>query len=147
MLSSTSGGNAGCRFSERPDGRSGCPIWDRSGGPPSPFVLGTPMKQEGGMGLTGKFKFCKKLWGKIVLQVEEEVKPFWSKAGALKRRWRDAAMMDLASPEMRHLIDLQFKPHLYARSIASEGASAPGGLHGAEAGAARLNEEVRRIAH
>ena len=61
------------------------------------------------MGLTGKFKFRKKLWGKIVLQVEEEVKPFWSKAGALKRRWRDAALMDLASPEMRDLIDLQFK--------------------------------------
>ena len=38
------------------------------------------------MGLTGKFKFRKTLWGKVVLQVEEEVKPFWSKSGALKRR-------------------------------------------------------------
>ena len=38
------------------------------------------------MGLTGKFKFRKTLWGKIVLQIEDEVKPFWSKSGALKRR-------------------------------------------------------------
>ena len=49
---------------------------------------------------------------KIVLRVEEEVKPFWSKSGALKRRWRDATLMDLAAPEMRHLIDLRFRPHL-----------------------------------
>ena len=102
------------------------------------------------MGLTGKFKFRKKLWGKLVLQVEEEVKPFWSrsKPGTLKRRWRDATLMDLAAPEMRDLIDLRFKPYLYARSsTASEGASAPGGPHGLETGAARLNGEVRRIAH
>ena len=32
------------------------------------------------MGLTGKFKFRKTLWGKIVLQIEEEVKPFWSRS-------------------------------------------------------------------
>ena len=60
------------------------------------------------MGLTGKFKFRKKLWGKLVLQVEEEVKPFWSRSQpeVLKRRWRDASLMDLAAPEMRHLIDI-----------------------------------------
>ena len=42
------------------------------------------------MGLTGKFKFRKTLWGKIVLQLEEEVKPFWSrsKPAHLKQRWR-----------------------------------------------------------
>ena len=38
------------------------------------------------MALTGKFEFRKTLRGKVVLQVGEEVKPFWSKAGALKRR-------------------------------------------------------------
>ena len=40
------------------------------------------------MALPGKFDFRKTVWGKIVLRVEEEVKPFWSrsKAGALKRR-------------------------------------------------------------
>jgi hypothetical protein len=40
------------------------------------------------MALTGKFRFRKTLWGKIVLQFEEEVKPFWrrSKPGPLKPR-------------------------------------------------------------
>ena len=62
------------------------------------------------MALTGKFRFRKSLWGRIVLQLEEEVKPFWSKPGALKRRWRDATLMDLAAPEMRFLIDMGLKP-------------------------------------
>ena len=55
------------------------------------------------MGLTGKFKFRKALWGKIVLQIEEEVKPFWSRSTppSLQRRWRDTTLMDLAAPEMR----------------------------------------------
>jgi hypothetical protein len=108
------------------------------------------MQQEGGMGLTGKFKFRKKLWGKLVLQVEEEVKPFWSrsKPEVLKRRWRDASLMDLAAPEMRHLIDMRFKPYLYARSgAAPEGASAPGEPHALETGASRLNGEARRVEH
>ncbi len=102
------------------------------------------------MGLTGKFKFRKTLWGKIVLQVEEEVKPFWSrsKPEVRRRRWRDATLMDLAAPEMRHLIDRRFKPYPYARSSAApEGASAHGEPHGAEAGASRLNREAHRVAH
>src|SRR5690349_7191119 len=80
------------------------------------------------MGLTGKFRFRKSLWGKIVLQVEEEVKPFWSrsKPEVLKRRWRDATLMDLAAPEMRPLIDMRFKPRLWARSsLGLEAASVP----------------------
>jgi hypothetical protein len=108
------------------------------------------MKQECAVALTGKFKFRKKLWGKLVLQVEEEVKPFWSRSQpeVLKRRWRDATLMDLAAPEMRHLIDMRFKPYLYARSsVASEGGSAPGEPHGAEVGAARPNAEPHRVAH
>ena len=70
------------------------------------------------MGLTGKYQFRKTLWGKIVLQIEEEVKPFWSrsKPGGLKPRWRDATLMDLAAPELRPLIDMRYKPHLWARS-------------------------------
>ncbi len=68
------------------------------------------------MGLTGKYKFRKALWGKIVLQVEEEVKPLWSKTGGLKQRWRDATLMDLTAPEMRPLIDMRYKPHLWART-------------------------------
>ena len=67
------------------------------------------------MGLTGKFKFRKKLWGKIVLRVEEEVKPFWSKSGALKRRWRDATLMDLAAPQIRFLMEFRLKP--WARPV------------------------------
>ena len=35
------------------------------------------MYQEGIMALTGKFQFRKTFWGKVVLQVEEEVKPLW----------------------------------------------------------------------
>ena len=68
------------------------------------------------MGLTGKYQFRKTLWGRIVLQIEEEVKPFWSKPDALKPRWRDATLMDLAAPELRPLIDMRYKPHLWARS-------------------------------
>jgi len=68
------------------------------------------------MALTGRFQFRKSSWGRIVLQVEDEVKPFWqwSKPRALKRRWRDAALVDLAAPEMRPLIDMSLKP--WARS-------------------------------
>ena len=29
------------------------------------------------MSLTGRFTFRRTLWGKIVLQVEEEVRPIW----------------------------------------------------------------------
>jgi len=105
------------------------------------------------MGLTGKFKFRKTLWGKIVLQLEEEVKPFWSrsKPDTLKRRWRDATLMDLAAPEMRTLIDMRFRPHLRSQSsFASEATTAHREQHEAEgdkAQAPRPNGEVRRIAH
>ncbi len=105
------------------------------------------------MPLTGKFKHRKALWGRIVLQVEEEVKPFWSrsKPEVLKRRWRDATLMDLAAPEMRTLIDLRFRPHLWPQSsFAPEATTAHREHHeadGAEAQAPRPNGEVRRIAH
>jgi hypothetical protein len=110
------------------------------------------MQQEGGMGLTGKFKFRKKLWGKIVLRVEEEVKPFWSKSGALKRRWRNATLMDRAAPEMRHLIDLRFRPHLRSQtSFAAEATTAHREQHKAdgvmEVQTPRPDGEVRRVAH
>jgi hypothetical protein len=80
------------------------------------------------VGLTGKFKFRKSLWGKIVLEMEEEVKPFWSrsKPGLVKRRWRDATLMDLAAPEMRHLIDMRYKPWLrFQSSVTPSVAAAP----------------------
>ena len=106
------------------------------------------------MGLTGKFKFRKTLWGKIVLQIEDEVKPFWSRSqpGALKPRWRDATLMDLADPQLRFLIDMRFRPHLRAQSsFTPEATSAHrerDGAHGAiEAGAPVQSGDVRRIAH
>ena len=104
------------------------------------------------MGLTGKFRFRKTLWGKIVLQIEEEVKPFWAKPGALKPRWRDATLMDLAAPEMRPLIDMRFKPHLWARSsLGLEAASVPHERDEVqakvEAQASTPRGNVRRIAH
>jgi hypothetical protein len=104
------------------------------------------------MALTGRFQFRKSFWGRIVLQLEEEVKPLWSrsKPKALKRRWRDAKLMDLADPALRPLIDMRFKPHLMARSMGLEAELAPrdltGAPDGAEAGSLQ-NGEVRRIAH
>jgi hypothetical protein len=69
------------------------------------------------MALTGRFTFRRSLGGKIVLQVEEEVKTFWpaSRRKPLKRRWRDANLMDLAAPELRALIDLRYKPQFMAQ--------------------------------
>src|SRR3982751_6221045 len=103
------------------------------------------------MALTGKFDLRKTFWGKIVLRVEEEVKPLWSKSGALKRRWRDATLMDLADPQMRYLIDMRFRAHLRSQSsFAPEPTSAHRDQHeadGVEAHAPRPNGEVRRIAH
>ena len=105
------------------------------------------------MGLTGKFKFRKTFWGKIVLQIEDEVKPFWSrsKPDTLKRRWRDATLMDLADPQMRRLIDMRFRPHLrYQSSFAPETTTThrePHEADGVEVQAPRSNGEVRRIAH
>ena len=58
------------------------------------------------MGLTGGYRFRKGLRGKSVLQVEEEFTPFWSASEVVKRRWRDATMIDLADPTLRSLIDL-----------------------------------------
>jgi hypothetical protein len=73
------------------------------------------------MALTGKFKHRKALWGKIVLQVEEEVKPFWrrSKTSVPKLRWRDATLMDLAAPEMRFLIDMGLKPWTRSQNLSA----------------------------
>jgi hypothetical protein len=64
------------------------------------------------MALTGRFTFRRTFWGKIVLQVEEEVRPIWRfwQQGARRRRWRDATLMDLAAVELRPLMDLRSRP-------------------------------------
>jgi hypothetical protein len=77
------------------------------------------------MSLTGRFTFRKTLTGKIVLQVEEDVKRLWKIGGRTsRRRWRDATTMDLAAPELRSLIDLrqrpQFTPPTHPNSAESE---------------------------
>ncbi|MPR12081.1 hypothetical protein [Microvirga tunisiensis] len=63
------------------------------------------------MPLTGRFTLRRTIGGKIVLQVEEEVKRLWpfSRWHPAKRRWRDATIMDLAQPELRPLMDLRYK--------------------------------------
>ena len=73
------------------------------------------------MGLTGGYRFRKGLRGKSVLQVEEEFTPFWSASGVVKRRWRDATMIDLADPALRSLIDLGGKLRFPSRSNALGG--------------------------
>jgi hypothetical protein len=79
------------------------------------------------MALTGRFTFRRSFWGRIVLQVEEEVKAFWpqSRRSPFRRRWRDATLMDLAAPELRPLIDLRYKPQFMAQYdyLASDGSS------------------------
>jgi hypothetical protein len=105
------------------------------------------------MGLTGKFDLRKTFWGKVVLQVEEEVKPLWRRSvpGPAKKRWRDATLMDLAAPEMRTLIDMRFKPHLrFLSSVAPEATSTYAERDDAlgliEAGVARREGKVHRVA-
>ena len=66
------------------------------------------------MGLTGRFNLRKTFSGRIVLQVEEEKKSFWSffaEQPKLRRRWRDATMMDLAAVELRPLVDVRHRPY------------------------------------
>jgi hypothetical protein len=69
------------------------------------------------MALTGRFTFRRSLGGKIILQVEEEYRSLWffSSHRPLKKRWRDANLMDLAAPELRALIDLRYKPQFMAQ--------------------------------
>ncbi len=83
------------------------------------------------MALTGRFDFRKTLTGKIVLRVEEEVPAFWSRSGErpMKRRWRDATLMDLTGPELRMLMDLRFRPQFMARFVEVDRTPAPSGAN------------------
>ena len=78
------------------------------------------------MGLTGRLDFRRKWTGKLVLRVEEEVRAFWSRSGEhkVKRRWRDATLMDLAAPELRPLMDLRMRPQYMAHHVEVERAPA-----------------------
>src|SRR3954463_1508416 len=110
--------------------------------------------KESTVPLTGKFSFRKALWGRIVLQVEEEVKPLWRRSNnpsPLKRRWRDATLMDLAAPEMRPLIDLRFRPQFRSQSAPTQAVPAhreqTEGQTEIGTGVALQTPEARRTAH
>ncbi|WP_052763944.1 hypothetical protein [Microvirga massiliensis] len=65
------------------------------------------------MALTERYGFRKTLFGRMVLQVEEEFRSFWShfaKEPVLKRRWRDAKVLDLTAVELRPLMDMRNRP-------------------------------------
>ena len=69
------------------------------------------------MALTGRFNFRRSWFGKLVLEVEEEAKPFFGgDKKPAKHRWRRATLLDLAQPEMRALIDLRFQPQFMSRT-------------------------------
>jgi hypothetical protein len=65
------------------------------------------------MALTGRFNLRKSFSGRIILQVEEEVKSPWgifSRQTKYRKRWRDAKPMDLPATELRALMDLRNRP-------------------------------------
>jgi hypothetical protein len=69
--------------------------------------------------LTGRFTFRRTFTGKIILQIEEEVRTVWpmSRKRAFRRRWRNATLMDLAATELRPLMDLRMKPPSYVVEV------------------------------
>lgn len=95
--------------------------------------------QEEAMALTGRFNFRRSWFGKLMLEVEEEVKPFFGGDNKLKRRWRRATLIDLAQPEMRSLIDLRFQPQFMARTPLRA-------VEPAQSSAGRMNELPPEVA-
>jgi hypothetical protein len=73
---------------------------------------------EGTM-LTGRFTFRRTFTGKIVLQVEEEVRTSWplSRKRPFRRRWRNATLMDLTATQLRPLMDLRMKQPSHAVEV------------------------------
>lgn len=61
------------------------------------------------MPLTGRFRFRKSLWGKLVLQVEHDHQPAWpfSLNGARRRLWRDARLEEMVRAEVRGLLEFE----------------------------------------
>ena len=98
------------------------------------------------MALTGKFKFRETFWGKVVLQVEDEVRPAWP--SNLGRRWRDATPMDLVTPELRSLLTLRFWPYSGFRPASVPSRSGRSAWNGVDpASAQKIDSEPARIAH
>jgi hypothetical protein len=69
------------------------------------------------MALTGRYDFRKSMTGRLRLYVEYNANGFWDFLTGKKtycHQWRAANIMDLAAPELRHLMDLRFTnpPHM-----------------------------------
>ncbi len=63
------------------------------------------------MALTGRFDFRRTMTGHLRLWLEYESNGFWDFLTRKKtycRRWRNANIMDLTAPELRHLLDRRF---------------------------------------
>ena len=63
------------------------------------------------MALTGRFDFRRTMTGQLRLWVEYDANGFWDVLTRKKtycRHWRKANIMDLAAPELGHLIDVRF---------------------------------------
>ena len=63
------------------------------------------------MALTGRFDFRRTMTGQLRLWVEYDANGFWDFLTRKKtycRRWRKANIMNLAAPELRHLMDMRF---------------------------------------
>ena len=63
------------------------------------------------MALTGRFDFRRTMSGHLRLWVEYDANSFWGFLTRKKtycRRWRNANIMDLTAPELRHLLDMRF---------------------------------------
>jgi hypothetical protein len=72
------------------------------------------------MALTGRFNLRKSFSGRIILQVEEEVKSAWSlfsRQPKFRKRWRDAKAMDLSATELRALMDLRNRPRFATQAF------------------------------
>jgi len=72
------------------------------------------------MALTGRFNLRKSFSGRIILQVEEEVKSVWSlfsRQPKFRKRWRDAKAMDLPAAELRALMDLRNRPRYVVQAF------------------------------
>ena len=83
------------------------------------------------MALTGRFNFRRSWFGKLMLELEEEFKPFFAtEKKPVKRRWRRATLVDLAQPEMRVLIDLRFQPQFLSRTSARPVEMPPASMSG-----------------
>lgn len=103
------------------------------------------------MALTGRFNLRKSFSGRIILQVEEEVKSAWSlfsKQPKFRRRWRDAKAMDLPATELRALMDLRNRPRSFMQAYEPTQVVRPAERHADPtfgAGGSALREEAQTI--